>query len=116
MRYCANCSLPEDLMDTCGRKAFGDAFQCPEPTEIADDKAVRVSCAPCGRDFVFPASKAMKGSNAITTCQLGECAAKFTFPAPPPKPTGKKAQVPPPLTPDPVSEPTPSPDAEGGAA
>ncbi|WP_420381667.1 hypothetical protein [Novosphingobium sp.] len=112
MRYCAQCKLPEDLMDTCGRSAFGPEFQCPVVTEVADDAVVRVACIPCGKAFVVSASETMKGTgNRLTTCQLGQCAAKFVFPDAPAAPPKKgKASVPPPLTPDPVSDPNPPAD------
>jgi hypothetical protein len=110
MRYCPQCNLPEDLMGDCGRHAFGPEFLCPEPAELPDDQMLRVECAPCAKAFAFPASGAMKGSRAQTTCQLGTCAAKFVLPQPAPA-KGKKAQVPPPLSPD-MADPATAPKAD----
>lgn len=123
MRYCPNCYLPEDLMSTCGRPAFGPEFQCPEPKEVDDAQAVRVECSACDKAFAFPASKVMKGSSSLATCQLGECAARFVFPAPEPAPqvsmeaqplgaisTGPKARKPkatPPVPPQTAPESSP---------
>lgn len=65
-RFCPRCFFPENLMGSCGNFALG----CPEPQELPADRAVTLSCGPCGRTLVVPVEKIMKKR----LDQLGRCA------------------------------------------